>query len=431
MWPLVRPHVWRLVFAAALVAFVGIAVAVGPVFTKYVIDTAIPGKDIGLALAVMAVFLVVQFIRMALWYIAQWRILWMREDVVFRMRSQSFQHLQRLCLRFHNRFPSGFLYERVFGRSINAIGIFLATIFSSFTVYVSGLLFSLMFCLYYSPAMTVVILIGAVGYVITAAVHVGGAYAIFHWEMSLGTLVAFIAYQAMFTSMMSTLTAIYGQLGAARAGFDQLFTVLDTQSTVRDLPGAAMPEQVEGRLEFRNVTFGYSQKPVLKEMSLSIQPGQTVALVGRSGAGKTTIANLLMRFYDPNCGAILLDGRDIRELPIRQYRALYGVVLQDPFLFDDTIAANLRCARPNATEDDLLDALKKTCALDFTLEFPKKLNHPVGEGGAQLSGGQRHRRRRHVRAARGSQWPLPPAILHRIVVQLKGSENRRGWVYVR
>ena len=471
--PLVRPHRLRLAAAASLVALVGLAVAIGPLFTRRVIDDAIPKKDIRLAMSIMGVYLVTQFTRMGLWYMAQWSILWMREDVVFRMRSQSFHHLQRLCLRFHNKFPSGFLYERVFGRSINTIGAFLATIFSNFTIYAAGLLFSLWFCLHFSPQMTLVIVAGALGYVVagrtlaprirakmliyinegnkitqyivdklrgtktiqafsmedrvqldfesrvwpmqvkyieaqreemrlhfvieglgyllTAAVMVCGAYAIFNWNMTLGELTAFIGYQGMLTGMIASITSVYGQMGVARAGFDQLYTVLDTQSTVVDKPGAVMPPEIRGRIEFRDATFAYETKPVLQKLSFSVEPGQTVALVGRSGGGKTTIANLLMRFYDSDSGGVYLDDTNVRDLPLRPYRALFGVVLQDPFLFDDTIAANLLCAKPDATDDELAAALDKARALEFVRDFPAGINQKVGEGGGQLSGGQRQR----------------------------------------
>jgi ABC-type multidrug transport system fused ATPase/permease subunit len=116
-----------------------------------------------------------------------------------------------------------------------------------------------------------------------------------------------------------------------------------------------------------------------------------VALVGRSGGGKSTIANLLMRFYDPNEGQVLLDGIDVRQLPLRSYRRLFGTVLQDPFLFDDTIRENLRCAKPDATDDDIREVLRKAKALEFVEAYPDGLDHRVGEGGHGLSGGQRQR----------------------------------------
>ena len=468
-----RPFRRSMLLSGVLVSIVGLAVAIMPMYPKVIIDTAIPRRDIRLILIVSAVFLACQFLRMLLWYWSMGRILWIKESVLFALRLNSFQCLQRLCLRFHNKYPSGFLYEQVFGRSINGIGMLLVSIFNQLTVYLASMVFSLAFCLSLSPPMTLLIIIGAIGYVVTArklsptihaltnesinrsnivaqyimdklrgtktiqafaleehvvdafheriwklqkvsyqadrqvqklsfvteglgylinvVVMVAGAYAILGNRIPIGTLVAFIGYEGMLIGLISAMVNMYGQFSVARAGFDQVFTVLDTQSTVIDKPGAVMPKAVSGQLEFRNVTFSYDHNPVLRGVNVVIPAGQTVALVGRSGAGKTTIANLLLRFYEPDSGAILLDGRDIRDLPLREYRSLYSVVLQDPYLFDESIANNLRCVRPDATDDDIREALQKARALEFVQAFPDGIHHRAGEGGEQLSGGQRQR----------------------------------------
>ncbi|MFH0919846.1 MAG: ABC transporter ATP-binding protein, partial [Fibrobacterota bacterium] len=457
LWPLMRPFRLSMLLSGILVSIVGLAVAIMPLYPKVIIDTAIPRRDIQLILIVSAVFLACQFLRMLLWYWGMGRILWIKESILFTLRSNSFQHLQNLCLCFHNKYPSGFLYEQVFGRSINSIGMLLISIFNQMIVYLASMVFSLAFCLSLSPPMTLLIIIGAIGYVVTArklsptihaltkesinrsnavaqyimdklrgtktiqafaleeqvmdafqeriwklqkasyqtdrqvqklgfvteglgylinvVIMVAGAYAILGARISVGTLVAFVGYEGTLIGLISATVNMYGQFSAARAGFDQVLTVLDTQSTVIDKPGTVMPKAVLGQLEFRNVTFNYDGNPVLRGINLVIPAGQTVALVGRSGAGKTTIANLLLRFYDPNAGAILLDGRDIRDLPLREYRSLYSVVLQDPYLFDESIANNLRCARPDATDDDIREALRKAQALEFVKAFPDGIHH--------------------------------------------------------
>ena len=348
-------------------------------------------------------------------------------------------------------------------------------VFSQLAVYVVGLIFSLGFCLYFSPALTLVILAGAIGYVvvakilskriyaktkdateagmhivsvimdklrghktiqafaledqaqeeftrqlwpamvkwlgstlesmklnfvtegltytITACVIVGGAWLVIEnsTKFPLGTLVAFMGYQGTLIGMIQAMTNVYGQTMGARSAFDQLYTVLDTQSSLPERKGAVMPASIEPSLEFRDVSFGYTNRSVLKNINLIIPAYKTVALVGRSGCGKTTLANLLIRFYDPASGVIFFGGHDIRDLPVREYRMKFGVVLQDPFLFDTTIEANLRCIRPDVTEKELIQVLKYACAWDFINEFPDKLQHKVGEGGSQLSGGQRQR----------------------------------------
>jgi subfamily B ATP-binding cassette protein MsbA len=230
-------------------------------------------------------------------------------------------------------------------------------------------------------------------YLITASVLVGGAVLAVRNEgqFPLGTLVAFIGYQATLIGMISAITNMYGQIMGARTAFDQLFSVLDTKSTVVDRPGAVMPKEIQPRLDFRDVTFCYGEIPVLRNMNLAIPAGKTTALVGRSGSGKSTLANLMMRFYDPVNGAVLLDGHDIRDLPLREYRALFGVVLQDPFLFDTTIEDNMRAVRPDVSEAELIEVLRQAGAWTFIEAFPEKLRHRVGEGGSQLSGGQRQR----------------------------------------
>ena len=471
--PLIRPYTGQLALAAVLVSMVGLAIGVMPLFTKYIIDVAIPRRDVWLAAKAMSLFVAVMFLRMTLWYIAQLRVMWVKEKLLYALRTKSFQHLQQLCLRFHNRYASGFLYERVFGQSINQMGGFLQMVFNQFTVCIITLVFSLAFCLYLNAPMTAIVFIGAIGYVaagkvmsprihskwedfinaanaiaqyivdklrgtktiqamtmedrvqaefegriwpmqlramdaqletlklgfategvgyiITAVILVGGAYAVLDWHMEIGTLVAFIGYEATLIGMVQQLVNVYGQFMSVRAGFDQLFTVLNTPSTVVEKPGAVLHKPVRGVLEFRHVGFAYDRKKVLDDVSFSVAPGEVVALVGRSGGGKTTIANLLMRFYDPDSGAVSLDGHDLRDLPLRPYRALFGVVMQDPFLFDDSIEGNLRCAGPDVSEEHLWQALEKAQAADFVREFPAGIKHRVGEAGGQLSGGQRQR----------------------------------------
>ncbi len=474
-WPLARPHRWRWVTAAVLVSFVGLAVAVVPLFPKYVIDQAIPQASLKLLLAAAGAYVAAMFMRMILWYIAMSQVFRVQQAIVFDLRTQGFMHLQHLCQRFHSQYPTGFLYERVFGNSINTLGSFMQVVFQQLAVYVSGLLFSLGFCLYLSPPLTLVIIGGAVGYVIAArtlsrriyaktrlsneagmkvveiildklrghktiqafameelveeefqmqlwpvmvkwmdairesmklgfvteglsyvistVTVVGGALLVIHSpEKKIGLLVAFMGYQGTLISMIQTLTNVYGQFMGAKSAFDQLYTVLDTRSTVPEKAGAAMPAAVAGRLEFRNVTFGYQpDQLVIRNLCIDVQPGQTVALVGRSGSGKTTITNLMMRFYDPQEGSIRLDGADIRDLPLRPYRSLFGVVLQDPYLFNTSVAANLRYVRPQIAEADMIAVLKRAQAWEFVERFPKGLYHTVGEGGSQLSGGQRQR----------------------------------------
>ncbi len=474
-WPLIRPHRWRGILAASLVSCVGLAVAVMPLFPKFIIDKAIPQHSLRLALMAAAIFLGTMFLRMVLWYIGMRQVYLIQQQIVFDLRTRSFMHLQHLCQRFHSRYPTGFLYERVFGNSINSLGNFMQVVFQQLAVYISGLIFSLGFCLYLSPPLTLIIILGAIGYVVSArilsrgiyaktresneagmrvveiimdklrghktiqafamediveeefqlqlwpvmvkwmaavresmrlgfvteglsyiintTVVVGGAWLIMESpEKKIGLLVAFMGYQGTLIGMIQTLTNVYGQFMGAKSAFDQLYTVLDTHSTVPEKPGATLPPVVRGDLEFQNVGFAYDTgRSVVDDFSVTIPHGQVVALIGRSGSGKTTLTNLLMRFYDPARGSIRLDGTDIRDLPLRAYRSLFSVVLQDPYLFNTSIAANLRYVRNDLTEKEIITVLEQARAWEFVKEFPDTIYHRVGEGGTQLSGGQRQR----------------------------------------
>lgn len=177
IWPLLKPHRVRATWAAVLVGAVGLAVALQPLFAKYVIDEAIPRQSWRLALAASGVFLAVMFVRMALWFWAMMLVYRIQQDLIFELRTTSFAHLQKLCLRFHSQFPTGFLYERVFGNSINTLGNFMQVVFTQLVTDAVGLVFSLGFCLYLSPALTVVILAGGIGYVMAAQALSGRIYA--------------------------------------------------------------------------------------------------------------------------------------------------------------------------------------------------------------------------------------------------------------
>jgi ABC-type multidrug transport system fused ATPase/permease subunit len=473
--PLLSPHRWRCLLAMILVGAVGLAVALQPLFAKYVFDVAIPQRSLRLALAAAAVFIAVMFVRMALWFWAMSIIYDVHQLVNFQLRAGSFAHLQRLCLRFHNQYSTGFLYERVFGNSIVTLGYFIQAVVSQLTINAVGLLFSLGFCLYLSPTLTLVILAGGIayvvvarhlsgpiyvktreaneasmhvvntlmdklrgirttqamaaeqrmdtelqqqlgpaqrkwmvamletmklnfvteglGYVITAAVLVVGATLVLRdsGRFPLGTLVAFMGYQGMFIGMISAMTGMYGQFMSARTAFDQLYSILDTTSTLPERAVAVMPANVQPRLTFSGVKFAYGTETVLNDVSFDIPASRMVALVGRSGSGKSTLANLALRFYDPAAGAVLLDGHDIRDLPLREYRALFGVVLQDPFLFDTTIEENLHMARPNLDRETIIKALRQAGAWEFVEKLDGGLQYRAGEGGSRLSGGQRQR----------------------------------------
>jgi ATP-binding cassette subfamily B protein len=222
-----------------------------------------------------------------------------------------------------------------------------------------------------------------------------GGREILRGELTLGDLTMFLFYLAMLLDPLATLAATATGFQNNLAGFDRVLDLLqEPAETASD--AAALPivrSRVAGRLEFKNVSFGYPQSEslVLKEIDFTAMPGQTVALVGRSGAGKTTLCNLAARFYDPSEGAIELDGVDLRKLRIDDYRRLLGVVEQDVFLFDGTIRENIAYAAKDALPQEVEAAARAAHAHEFISSFENGYETVIGERGVRLSGGQRQR----------------------------------------
>jgi ABC-type multidrug transport system fused ATPase/permease subunit len=222
-----------------------------------------------------------------------------------------------------------------------------------------------------------------------AVIAYGGWLMVNGTEVTLGVLVAFLAYITRFFQPIRTLTQFYNQLQAATAAAEKVFELLDEPVTIKEAAHPITLSKVQGEVEFRDVTFSYGREPVLEGVSFHADPGEMIALVGHTGAGKTTIASLLCRFYDPVEGAILLDGSDLRDLSFKTLRESIGLVLQDNFLFSGTIADNIRYARPTASEEEVIAASRVANAHDFIQRMPKGYQTVVLERAANLSLGQR------------------------------------------
>ena len=186
---------------------------------------------------------------------------------------------------------------------------------------------------------------------------------------------------------------IITQLGQASASAARIFEILDATSDVQDKPDALTLPAVSGRVTFDNVTFKYpgGGDPVLSEVNFTVEPGQCVALLGATGSGKTTIINLLPRFYDPSSGSIMIDGLDLRSVTLDSLRSQIGIVLQETTLFSSTIRENIAFGRPNATLAEVQAAARAAAADDFIDAMPEGYDTPVGERGSTLSGGQKQR----------------------------------------
>ena len=224
----------------------------------------------------------------------------------------------------------------------------------------------------------------------TALVIGYGGYLVLHAKLSVGLLAAFLIYVQQFFRPVQLAASVYTLMQSALAGAERIFTILDEPSEPADRPEAIALPRAEGRIEFEDVEFGYEPlRPVLREVSFQIEPGQSVAVVGRTGAGKTTIASLIPRFYDPTGGTIRLDGHDLRTLSRASVRSQMAMVLQEPFLFGGTVAENIAYGKPGASREEIEAAARAVHAHDFIAALPKGYDAPLGEGGANLSQGQR------------------------------------------
>ncbi|HZO32764.1 MAG TPA: ABC transporter ATP-binding protein [Chloroflexota bacterium] len=210
-------------------------------------------------------------------------------------------------------------------------------------------------------------------------------------EVTLGVLVAFLTYVTRFFQPIRELTQFYNQLQAAMAGAEKVFELLDEPVTLSEKRNPISLEAVKGDIAFKKVGFGYNvdDRLVLRDVSFEIPAGTMTALVGHTGAGKTTISALLARFYDPSEGAVLLDGHDLRDLSFATLRSNMAVVLQDNFLFAGSIADNIRYGRPDATDEQIVEAAKLAHAHEFITRFPNGYDTQVMERAANLSLGQR------------------------------------------
>ncbi len=217
-----------------------------------------------------------------------------------------------------------------------------------------------------------------------------GGWLALHGHVQVGVIATFIVYIRNFFNPMRAIAMLYNQLQSALAGAERVFIVLDSRPSVEDQPGALPLPRVQGAVKFDHVSFAYDPaRPVLIDINLAAQPGQTIALVGPTGAGKTTIVNLLSRFYDVTEGAITVDGLDLRTVQQASIREQLGIVLQDTFLFSGTVQDNIRYGRLNATDDEVIEAAKLANADRFIRHLPKGYQTPVSEQGHNFSEGQR------------------------------------------
>jgi len=231
---------------------------------------------------------------------------------------------------------------------------------------------------------------GALG---PALICLVGGYLVLNGEMSLGTIIAFVALLARLYGPISQLANVHVEVMGSLALFERIFEYLDVKPDIADAPHARiLPSPVRGSVAFRDVTFEYvAGRPALDRVSFEAKPGELVALVGPSGAGKTTITYLIPRFYDVTSGRVEVDGNDVRDLTVESLRSQMGIVTQETYLFNATVRENLRYGRPDATDDEIMEACRAARLDDVVAHMPDGLDTNVGERGYRMSGGEKQR----------------------------------------
>ena len=240
----------------------------------------------------------------------------------------------------------------------------------------------------FMPLITLLVFLGLTG------VLIYGAREVMQGRLSPGALVSSLLYMMMVAGPVGSLAGVYAQLREASGAAERLFELLDTAPEIADAPGAVpLPQPVQGRVRLEGIRFRYGPALpwVLRDLTLDVAPGERLALVGPSGAGKSTLVNVLLRFYDPAAGRVLVDGHDTRAVTVRSLREALGVVPQDPILFGTTIEENIAYGRLGATREEVEAAARAANAHGFITDLPEGYATTVGERGVKLSGGQRQR----------------------------------------
>lgn len=481
----VKPYVWYIVLAVALMLVASGAGLVGPYLMQQAIDNFITNGKLATAARLSGLTRIVAFyvaIYVINWLATYWQtyvISWAGQRIIFSVRKDLFGHLQRLGLKFYDRLEAGRIMSRV-TNDVEAVNQLLSSglvsllndLFTIFGIMAIMLTMNwrlalaafitvplLMICSNYfqrrmrsayhrvrrriadvnanlqesisgirvtqsftrenvnmdrfedtnqgnmqanleaaalnSAFFPLVDFIGALG---TTIVLWAGGYLIvtaatggtLGQGLTLGILVAFLNYVSRFFMPIRDLSQLYNTLQSAIVSTERIFEFFDEVPDVQSAPAAPALPPIVGAVRFNDITFGYTDdKMVLRGVNIVADPGQTIALVGPTGAGKSTVINLLTRFYDPQQGNVTIDGHDLRTVTLKSLRRQLGIVLQDTFLFSGTIRDNIRYGKPEATEEEVCEAARTVNAHEFIMALPKGYDTEVQERGNKLSVGQR------------------------------------------
>jgi ATP-binding cassette subfamily B protein len=483
--PYLRPYRLRLAFAVGLVFVISFAEVAKPWPLKVVVDNVLGGKPLALAgypgemsastlLAVAATGLVLLYLLIGLLQVvSNYLTIDIGQRMVDDFRSELYQHLQRLSLRFHNVRSAGDLMYRLAAdtfaiQTLTMNGFFptisaLAMLVGMLIVMAQLDLYLTMIALLVCPLLAIVIrimsaritrvathakereselytaaersmsaikviqaftreeeehrrfvgvsraslsanlrlytyqtgysmMVNVVGAVGTAAVIWFGARAVLSGELTVGDLLIFSSYLASLYAPINSISNSYGLVQGAKVGVGRVYEILEMAPDVPDGPRVLRRDEVRGAFTLESVTFGYTPgQPVLRDLSLEVAPGEMIALVGATGAGKTTLVSLLARFYDPSAGRVLLDGIDLRTLNVRSLREQFAMVLQPSLVFPTTLRDNVSYGRRDATPQEIEAAAHAAQLGPLLARLPQGLDTQIGERGATLSEGERQR----------------------------------------